>query len=198
VLKLPQNCTTKQIKSAFINLSKKHHPDVNKSKQSHVRFQEISEAYKVLGKPESRRNYDLGLAFPRSHSKTVEHHTNSYYEEFSRNPYHDPSFWANRDRRRDEYYYERSYYGVDGVPRLSNGTIMMFCIFFSLIGVGTQYILITKSFAFRRDELIRKSLEAEKALQETKDNASSNGNVMQLEALKTRLLGRALKETDNK
>jgi hypothetical protein len=46
--------------------------------------------------------------------------------------------------------------------------------------------------------LIRKSLEAEKALQETKDNASSKGNVMQLEALKTRLLGRALKETDNK
>ncbi|XP_063915192.1 dnaJ-like protein 60 isoform X2 [Zophobas morio] len=197
VLKLSKNCSPKEIKSAFIKLSKQHHPDVNKSKQSHAKFQQINEAYKVLGKPESRRDYDLGLSQDHPHAAKHYQTERYYYEPRTRNPYSDPHFWANRDKARDEYYRQHPYYGIDGIPRLSNEAIIFFCIVFSLIGMGLQYIAIT-SQTFRRDALIRRSLETEQILNQTKETAVSNGNAAQLEALKIKLLGQTVKECDNK
>ncbi|XP_044254295.1 dnaJ-like protein 60 [Tribolium madens] len=196
VLNLSRNCTDKEIRSAFIKLSKEHHPDVNKSEQSHARFQKINEAYKVLGKRESRRNYDLGLTSPENHTRR--NYNETYYEQPTRNPYNDPMFWVNRNKSRDKYYENRSYYGVDGIPKLPNSTVVIICIFFSLIGVGLQYLAITRSVTFKREVLILKSLEAEKVHNETRTAANDNGNEVQLEALKKRLLGKAMKETDNK
>lgn len=61
MLKLPRNCSEKDIKDAFIKLSKQYHPDRNKNKEAQAKFVKISNAYNVLSKPRSRREYDLGL-----------------------------------------------------------------------------------------------------------------------------------------
>jgi len=54
--------TQAQIKAAYYDLSLKHHPDRHKgSQKSHGMFQEISEAYGVLGSLDSRKQYDRGL-----------------------------------------------------------------------------------------------------------------------------------------
>ncbi|XP_008192304.2 dnaJ-like protein 60 [Tribolium castaneum] len=196
VLNLARNCTDKEIRSAFIKLSKEYHPDVNKSKQSHARFQQINEAYKVLGKRESRRNYDLGLASPENHTNSRDYYNEAHYERPIRNPYNDPLFWVNRNKSKDKYYENSSYYGVDGISKLPNSTIVMICIFFSLIGVGLQYLAITRSVTFKREVLIQKSLEAEKVHNEARTAAHNNGNEAQLETLKKRLLGRTPKESD--
>jgi len=42
----------------YRRLARKYHPDVSKGKDSASRFQEISEAYEVLGDPEKRKRYD--------------------------------------------------------------------------------------------------------------------------------------------
>ena len=48
-----------QIKKAFRDLAKKHHPDKHKgNKKAEERFKEISGAYDVLGDPEKRKKYD--------------------------------------------------------------------------------------------------------------------------------------------
>lgn len=48
----------KAIKTAYRRLARKYHPDVAKGKDSASRFQEVSEAYEVLGDPEKRKRYD--------------------------------------------------------------------------------------------------------------------------------------------
>lgn len=59
VLGLPRDATPEQIKRAYRELVKKHHPDVAKDKRAaEERFKEISEAYEVLGDEQKRAAYD--------------------------------------------------------------------------------------------------------------------------------------------
>lgn len=47
------------IKAAYRKLAKQYHPDANPGSQTAARkFEEIAEAYAVLGDPEKRKNYD--------------------------------------------------------------------------------------------------------------------------------------------
>jgi DnaJ-class molecular chaperone len=56
VLGLEKNCSEADIKRAFRELARKHHPDVNP--EGGEAFREINEAYAVLSEPESRARYD--------------------------------------------------------------------------------------------------------------------------------------------
>jgi len=58
ILGVPKNADDKAIKTAYRRLARKHHPDVAKGKDSAARFQEIAEAYEVLGDAEKRKRYD--------------------------------------------------------------------------------------------------------------------------------------------
>lgn len=64
VLGITPKATHKQIKDAFYRLSKTHHPDMSGDIASVGKFQEISEAYEVLGNHFSRKKYDRGLLNP--------------------------------------------------------------------------------------------------------------------------------------
>jgi len=59
ILGVNSEASAKDIKKAFKELAKRHHPDANKgNSKAEEKFKEISEAYDVLGNPESRRDYD--------------------------------------------------------------------------------------------------------------------------------------------
>ena len=58
ILGVAKSADDKAIKTAYRRLARKHHPDVSKGKDSASRFQEVSEAYEVLGDPEKRKRYD--------------------------------------------------------------------------------------------------------------------------------------------
>lgn len=59
ILGVGRNATEKEIKSAYKKLARQHHPDVNPGdKESEHRFQDINEAYEVLGDKENREKYD--------------------------------------------------------------------------------------------------------------------------------------------
>ncbi len=47
-----------EIKSAYRNLAKKYHPDLNKTPEAAEKFKEINEAYSVLSDKTKRSNYD--------------------------------------------------------------------------------------------------------------------------------------------
>jgi molecular chaperone DnaJ len=57
-LGLPRSATQEDIKRAFRQLAREHHPDVNQDPRADERFKEINEAYQVLGDPEQRAMYD--------------------------------------------------------------------------------------------------------------------------------------------
>ncbi|KAA0190531.1 hypothetical protein FBUS_07146 [Fasciolopsis buskii] len=61
VLGLRRTATSTEIRQAFIELSKKHHPD--KQHGNAELFKQINEAYSVLSQKQLRRSYDASLAF---------------------------------------------------------------------------------------------------------------------------------------
>lgn len=60
VLKIAKDASAEDIKDAFVKLSKETHPDVNKhDPKTSERFSEIIEAYRILSKPDLKKQYDL-------------------------------------------------------------------------------------------------------------------------------------------
>ena len=58
ILGVARGASTDEIKSAFRQLARKYHPDVNKAADAEERFKEINEAYAVLSDQEKRAAYD--------------------------------------------------------------------------------------------------------------------------------------------
>lgn len=59
VLGVEKNASDDEIKSAYRQLAKKYHPDLNKDNpEAAEKFKEINEAYEVLGDKQKRSNYD--------------------------------------------------------------------------------------------------------------------------------------------
>ena len=59
VLGLKSNATSDEIKKAYRKLSKKYHPDINKTPEAEEKFKEISEAYQVLtGKSQEKNEFN--------------------------------------------------------------------------------------------------------------------------------------------
>lgn len=61
ILGIPKDESQKGIHKAFRKMVKRYHPDVVGIKWNR-QFREIIEAYKCLSDPQSRRNYNLGIA----------------------------------------------------------------------------------------------------------------------------------------
>ncbi len=59
VLGIDKNAKPDQIRKAFRDLAKKHHPDKNPdNKSAEDKFKQVNEAYEVLKDPEKKRKYD--------------------------------------------------------------------------------------------------------------------------------------------
>jgi molecular chaperone DnaJ len=59
VLGVSKSASDDEIKKAFREMAKKHHPDANQgSKEAEERFKEINEAYEVLRDPDKKARYD--------------------------------------------------------------------------------------------------------------------------------------------
>lgn len=58
VLGLAKGASEDEVKKAFREAARKHHPDVDKTAGAEARFKEINEAYQVLSNPEKKRAYD--------------------------------------------------------------------------------------------------------------------------------------------
>jgi len=58
VLGVHRSATQDEIKRAFRQLAREHHPDINRDPRADERFKEINEAYQVLSDPEQRAVYD--------------------------------------------------------------------------------------------------------------------------------------------
>ncbi|KAH8243660.1 hypothetical protein KR032_009164 [Drosophila birchii] len=65
VLKVPVSSSDQEIKSAFIKLSKKYHPDANTQTGNSEVFIKICEAYHTLHRQNSRQRYDSSLRIQR-------------------------------------------------------------------------------------------------------------------------------------
>jgi len=60
ILGVPRTASQDEIKRAFRQLAREHHPDVNQHPEADERFKAINEAYQVLGDESRRAQYDHG------------------------------------------------------------------------------------------------------------------------------------------
>lgn len=58
ILGLKKGASADELKKAYRNLARQHHPDVDKSPGAEARFKEINEAYQVLSDPKKKQMYD--------------------------------------------------------------------------------------------------------------------------------------------
>lgn len=58
ILGLKKGASADELKKAYRNLARQHHPDVDKSAGAEGRFKEINEAYQILSDPKKKEMYD--------------------------------------------------------------------------------------------------------------------------------------------
>ena len=58
ILGIKKSATEEEIKTAYKNLAKKFHPDINKEEGAEDKFKEIKEAYDLLKDAEKKKLYD--------------------------------------------------------------------------------------------------------------------------------------------
>lgn len=58
ILGVDRSASADEIKSAYRNLAKKYHPDLNKTAEAAEKFKEINQAYETLSDPKKKGNYD--------------------------------------------------------------------------------------------------------------------------------------------
>lgn len=58
ILGIARTATADDIRTAYRQLARQYHPDVNRSEKAADQFKAVNEAYQVLSNPEARRNYD--------------------------------------------------------------------------------------------------------------------------------------------
>ncbi|KAI0211470.1 DnaJ-like subfamily C member 4 [Lamellibrachia satsuma] len=211
VLGIKPDANAVDIKKAFVKISKEIHPDKNpENPKLHDQFVKLNEAYMVLNKPLTRKEYDMTLATRISQHQRMTHnmhgsHTpdsshrpgtdgpqSATYEDEAERVFWDETIWYMRDRSKDynAFYEEDSYYGVKGVKRVSNGAIIGGC--FLVIGISMA------GFAANMQYGKSKHVEAMKVdavnvahLQDARLKARQRGNQKQLEILNARMRERA-------
>lgn len=91
VLEVPSQATGREIRNAYLKLSKVHHPDRNVDNQeSATKFQAISEAYETLSNPDLRSKYDTGVL---GHSSSVADREKSSHR------FENEAFYGSRSKR---------------------------------------------------------------------------------------------------
>ncbi|CAI9559254.1 unnamed protein product [Staurois parvus] len=182
VLGVGREASSIEIKNAFFNLSKKCHPDSDPSNPLlHAQFVRINEAYKVLRKPSSRKEYDKvleaiqrnGPAFrDQSAYKTSSRANGTTHTYRKEEPYH----WSSKDN--DWYWsqFSRQSDFKESEKKLQerNKTIVWTCIFlvfssiylhlfvFRMNGINKQKEILLQKHEERLRKLYGRDAEAKK------------------------------------
>jgi len=180
ILGLKNDCTQEEIRSKFVVLSKKHHPDMNikdatgKASGSTVRsdeFIKVMEAYHVLSKTHSRANYDLSL-------RGIDR-----INYIRRDTFHEP--WKGDPMR---YAGSEPYYGVSGLKRVKHWKIVAICALFCVFGAMLQaFAIFSSSSMYRRNVPDYKSEINSANYSAAREKAEKNGNALQIEMMSHRL-----------
>lgn len=181
VLGLKSDCTQKEIRNAFVILSKECHPDRNMNTEgssdakSNQDFIQVMEAYQVLSKPHSRANYDLSM-------KGID--TVNYIR---RDTVYEP--WKPDTMSYSEKGPHYSpYYGVKGMKKVNNSRIVIACVLFCVFGALLQaFAIFSSSAIYRRDVTDKKSARLSANYDAVREEVAKNGKDGQLERMKLRL-----------
>ncbi|ELK13399.1 dnaJ homolog subfamily C member 4 isoform X2 [Pteropus alecto] len=146
------DASTEEVKRAFFSKSKELHPDRDPGNPAlHSRFVELSEAYQVLSREQSRRSYDhqLRSATPPRSSGTTAHPRSAHQAHSSWAP-PNAQYWAQFHHVRPQGPESRQQ------QHRHNQRVLGYCLLIMLAGMGLHYV------AFRKLEQMHRSFMDEK------------------------------------
>lgn len=139
ILGVEENATADEIKKAYHQKAKEHHPDSNfsknwsaeeKTKHEHI-FSKVREAYDILKKAESRRKYDEELREERANEEQIKQEKErekqqktSYTNKTNSNESYDENTFKNRWNIRNKIF-AREYRKNHNIPETTAGLIAL-------------------------------------------------------------------------
>ncbi|XP_078001121.1 dnaJ homolog subfamily C member 4-like isoform X2 [Glandiceps talaboti] len=182
VLGIGKSASPEEIKVAYFEKSKRLHPDAKPNDPNqHNRFVELNEAYAVIGKPLSRRDYDLELAGIRVSPSRVRVYragtTTSNPYGSSEYTHHD--FYGFTGAKK-----ESPYYGVRGIKKTNNTNVLIGCLLLVSGGAIIHFVLARYGGMFTRAKLDEKDRRIGEIYNQVKQRARQNGNKKQMELLR--------------
>ncbi|XP_051716128.1 dnaJ homolog subfamily C member 4 [Ctenopharyngodon idella] len=180
LLGVKPDATLEQIKNAFFDKSKKLHPDSDLSNPSlHTQFVKLNEAYRVLSRETSRRDYDLSLRYQYSGGpafRASSSSTNSPSAEAAESMRYWEQFRQAQPQENTAEEWEKR--------KKRNMRLVGYCVLTMLISLSAHY------FGFRKLEEVHNNFMDEKdrviteIYNESKERARVNGFKKQQEILR--------------
>ncbi|MEQ2228649.1 hypothetical protein ILYODFUR_010982 [Ilyodon furcidens] len=180
LLGIKPDASVDEIKNAFFDKSKKLHPDSDPSNpELHSQFVELNEAYRVLSKELSRKEYDFklqhpyqgGQAFRSTSSHTVYRSTTAnddvrYWEQFRQAQ----SPEATAEKRKEK--------------RKRNFKLVIYCVITMMLSVGAHMIFFRKLEEVHNTFMDEKDRVITGIYNDAKERARANGFKKQTEILR--------------
>lgn len=182
LLGVKSDATVEEIKNAFFDKSKKFHPDRDPSNpELHSQFVKLNEAYKVLSKTTSRKEYDLKLQYPynfhpaqASSSKKTDHSNKYSSESFENSRYWEQFRQSNAHNMSTEAWQKR---------RTKNFRILGYCIIGMSLSIGVHFLVFRKFEEIHRNYMDEKDRVITAMYNEAKERARVNSFEKQMEIL---------------
>ncbi|MCI4380079.1 hypothetical protein PGIGA_G00235770 [Pangasianodon gigas] len=178
VLGVKADASLEEIKNAFFDKSKKLHPDSDPTNPSlHSQFVKLNEAYRVLSKEGTRKEYDFLL---RHHTMAQSFSPSSRYT-------HNPSSAETTENVRYwEQFRNAQDYSEEGWQRKrkKNLRLVGYCIVAMLLSIGVHYFGFRKLEEVHNDFMDKKDSVITKIYNESKERARVNGLKKQQEILR--------------
>ncbi|KAL5287050.1 dnajc4 family protein [Megaselia abdita] len=178
ILNINENASSDEIRSAFLRLSKKFHPDKVgqfSNKSTTDKYVKINEAYQVLSKHTSRTAYDFNLSEATRLHTTGKPPNVQYYQSWN----------AQRPNASTS---TAPPFGVKWIPRVSNMKLTVALICLGISGGIFGFFSVQKLFSKRQEYMDEVSRQASQHHASCREQAKKLGNDGQLQRIAEKIL----------
>ncbi|XP_063046515.1 dnaJ homolog subfamily C member 4 [Engraulis encrasicolus] len=183
LLGVKPDASVDEIKTAFFDKSKKVHPDSDPSNPSlHGQFVQLNEAYRVLSREGSRKEYDLRLRHPYPYAGSQPFRTSSTTHTYTPN-----AEQAERIRYWEQFRYRQEGPHVQeqmDQRRKRNSRLVAYCLMAMVISIGAHFVGFRKLEEVHTNFMDEKDRVITEIYNESKERARVNGFRKQTEILR--------------
>ncbi|KAL6117391.1 dnajc4 [Pungitius sinensis] len=181
LLGVQSNASLEEIKNAFFNKSKKLHPDSDPSNpELHSLFVELNEAYRVLSKDPSRKEYDFKIRRPYSGGQAFGSTPSHTSYRASTDPQENFRYWEQfRHSQAQEMTAEESQR-----RRRRNFRLVGYCFVTMVLSIGAHVVFFRKLEEVHNNFMDEKDRVITEIYNESKERAKVNGFKKQTEILR--------------
>ncbi|XP_041800106.1 dnaJ homolog subfamily C member 4 isoform X2 [Chelmon rostratus] len=181
LLGVKSDASLDEIKNAFFDKSKKLHPDSDPSNPAlHSQFVELNEAYRVLSKDQSRKEYDFKIRRPYSGGQAFRS-TSSHTSYRARDAQDNIRYW---EQFRHSHAQEMNTEEWQRRRRRKNFHLLGYCIITIVLSIGAHIVFFRKLEEIHNNFMDEKDRVITEIYNESKERARVNGFKKQTEILR--------------